>query len=651
MFGPLESVPGVRGQAVKLDGFRSYIRRDRFSADQLTDGFTLEGWIALASYPWSWAPVIDCSAPPRGFFFGVGPEGRLGMKLAVGAIWREVITEASIPLREWTHIAAVFQPGDAVTLFLNGQQAARLPVAGKLVPSLPGQPLTLGRTNRPTTWREHQLTSEDVYFFLDGILDEVRVTREPKSAATLLEQVQSVDATPEPALSKRDRLPTGPTGDGSFGAFYTRLDYYKEWDALWRVGDTPDIFVRFDQSPVQLVFWRGTSFVPCWVTENDVWYTNEWMETWGRDVVSCAEPIMDRHCRFSHVRLLEQTPARVVVHWRYALNDAFYEIAAISDDGRGEWADEYHIIYPDQIGVRKIDLHYSQPQRKHDWVEQIVVLPPGKHPDDVIHRDAVSLLNMAGEAKTYTWHDQMRMEMSEPKAANISHVHLKSKHRPFIIIPPDPVDTVEGTWDSPYFRSYAANMASHGYRPDPVPSVFGWWDHWPVAQVPGDGRWVTTSDRPSHFNLTTFVQWKDHQVTPKTRTRIMLQGMTAQGSDELVSLGKSWLRPAELSTTGRALISRGYDPAERAYVLDKVARHDEPMVLELAASAASPLQNPAFIIRNWGPETTTLEIDGASIPAGPRFRQGHRSTVNGYDLIVWLEFAAKKPVRMQFDNR
>ena len=42
---------------------------------------------------------------------------------------------------------------------------------------------------------------------------------------------------------------------------------------MWRVGDVPDVFVRFDQSPVQLVFWRGTSFVPCWVTENGIWYS------------------------------------------------------------------------------------------------------------------------------------------------------------------------------------------------------------------------------------------------------------------------------------------------------------------------------------------------------------------------------------------
>ncbi|GAF96678.1 unnamed protein product, partial [marine sediment metagenome] len=276
----------------------------------------------------------------------------------------------------------------------------------------------------------------------------------------------------------------GPVGSGSFGAFYTKLDYYKEWDDLWRVSDVPDVFVRFEKSPVQLVFWRGTSFVPCWVTENGIWYTNEWLETWGDDVVSCAEPIMDRQCRYSHVRIIENTEARVVIHWRYALSDAFYDFAAVGDDGRGEWCDEFHIIYPDQVGVRKMELHYSRPERKHDWVEQIVVLPPGKYPDDVIEREAVSLVNMSGDVHKYSWDDDLEKEMPEPKGANMSFVNLKSKYRPFIIVPPGPVKTVEGTWDSPFFRTYAAKMArGRGYRPDPVPSAYGWWDHWPVAHV------------------------------------------------------------------------------------------------------------------------------------------------------------------------
>jgi hypothetical protein len=395
---------------------------------------------------------------------------------------------------------------------------------------------------------------------------------------------------------------------------------------------------------VQLVFWRGTSFVPCWVTENDVWYTNEWLETWGADVVSCAEPIMDRDCRYSHVRILESTDARVVVHWRYALNDTRYDFAAVGDDGRGEWCDEVHVIYPDQVGVRRMELRYSKPERKHDWVEQIVVLPPGRYPDDVVERDAVSLVDMQGAVQAYSWHEDFGVEMSEPAGANISYVHLRSQHRPFVVVPDGPVETVEGTWDAPFFRAYASRMAK-GYSPDPPPTVYGWWNHWPVAQVPGDGRWVLTPDRPSHFNLTTFVQWQDHERTERTRTRIMLQGMTTKAPEDLVPLARSWLRAPTMTITSGACAGGDYDPAERAYVLDRTDPQDaEPCTLVVQASEGSPLVHPAILVHGWGSGAATLSVDGVQVEPGAAFRQGLVQRAEGVDLIVWMELEATEPV-------
>jgi len=647
VYGRFEYVPGVRGRAIKLDGFRTYIKRDQLDSTRLSGPFTVEAWIALASYPWSWAPVLDCSRPPsNGFFFGIDPTGRLGFRMAAGRGWYETATAEKVPLRTWTHVAAVFEPNEKIALFVNGRDAGTMAVEGRYVPAMYSA-LTLGRNNRAQTWREFQLTTEEAYFFLDGLLDEVTITDGAKPQAQIRRQCEAVKNLPEPALSDRTRLPTGPVGSGSFGAFYTRLDYYKEWDDLWRVSDVPDVYVRFDRSPVQLVFWRGTSFVPCWVTENGIWYLNEWLETWGSDVASCAEPIMDRHCRYSHVRLIESTEARVVIHWRYALSDAFYTIAAVGDDGRGEWCDEYHIIYPDQVGVRRMELHYSRPERKHDWVEQIVVLPPGQYPDDIIETAGVSLVNMAGDVHTYSWHDDdLAVEMPDPKGANMSYVHLKSKYRPFIIVSPEPVKTVEGTWPSPFFRTYAAKMA-RGYRPDPVPSVYGWWNHWPVAQVPGDGRWVSTPDRPSHFNLTTFVQWQDYACTDKTRTRIMLQGMTDKQAHELVPLAKSWLQAPAMRMTSDVYETAGYDPSERAYLVQRTGSDDSAAcTFVLEASKDSPLCNPAIIVKNWGSLSATLAINGKARRPGRTFRQGIRKGPLGDDLIVWIGLHSQEPVEI-----
>jgi len=645
VYGSFEYVPGIYGHAIKLDGFRTYIRRNPNESRIPIGSFTVESWVALASYPWSWSPLIDCSYYElNGFFFGIDHEGHVGFKVAAGSSWYEVTTETKIPLRKWALVAAVFKPGEKITVFVNGEEAASFKISGNYIPSRYSS-LTIGRNNLPQTWNEFQLTTKNSYFFLDGILDEIKISDRAKTEDEIKNDFASVTDLPVPALSNREQLPIGSAGSGSFGAFYTKLDYYKEWDDLWRVSDVPDLFVRFDKSPVQLIFWRGTSFVPCWVTENGIWYLNEWLETWGSDVVSCAEPLMDRQCRYSHVRLIENTDARVVIHWRYALSDAFYDFVAVSDDGRGEWCDEFYIIYPDQVGVRKMELHYSRPERKHDWVEQIVVLPPGKYPGDVIEKEEVSLVNMQGDVQKYSWHKDIEVDMPEPRGANMSYVHLKSKYRPFLIVSPNPVNTVEGTWDYPFFRTYAAKMTRRGYRQNPVPSVYGWWNHWPVTQIPGDGRWVVTPDRPSHFNLTTFVQWEDYEYTDKTRTRIMLQGMTCKDADELVPLAKSWLHAPKMKILSDAYKGGSYDQSERAYLIEKTDPGNlSPLELEILASEDSPLLNPAIIIKNWGSQMATLSVNGENVMPGEDFRQGIRSSPVGEDLIVWIRLEREKPV-------
>lgn len=647
IFGNFEYVKGVNGNALKLDGFRTYIKRNSINQNNLSGAFTVESWIAPASYPWSWSPIVDCSiAKIRGFFFGIDQEGRVGFNIAAGSSWYEVFTEKKISLRTWNHVAAVFEPDKKISLYINGTESASVDIRGFFIPLRSGT-LSIGRNNTTQTWNEYQLTTKSTYFFLDGLLDEIKITGKAKTKEELKTEFAMVKNLPAPALSDRTQFPKGPIGPGNFGAFYTRLNYYKEWDDLWRVSEVPDVFVRFNQSPVQFVFWRGTSFVPCWVTENNIWYTNEWLETWGNDVASCAEPLMDRECRYSHVRVIENTDARVVIHWRYALADAFYNFVNIGDDGKGEWCDEFYTIYPDMVGIRKMELHYSRPERKHDWEEQIVVLPPGKYPDDMIDSAGISLVNMSGNVHNYSWHDKdLKIEMPEPKGANISYVNLKSKFRPFFIVSPDPVTTVEGKWDSPFFRTYAAKMAN-GNRQDPVPSVYGWWNHWPVAQIPGDGRWVTTPDRPSHFNLTTFVQWNDYEYNDHTRTRIMLQGMTDKEASALVPLAKSWLQAPKMKITSGFYKGGSYDQSERAYLIEKMNQHDmAPCSFILEATNDSPILNPAIIIKNWGSQLASLFIDGQRIEQSENFRQGIRKGPNGDDLILWIKMGIKKPVNI-----
>jgi hypothetical protein len=172
-----------------------------------------------------------------------------------------------------------------------------------------------------------------------------------------------------------------------------------------------------------------------------------------------------------------------------------------------------------------------------------------------------------------------------------------------------------------------------------------------VAQVPGDGRWVITPDRPSHFNLTTFVQWKDHETTERKRTRIMLQGMTDRKADALVPLAKSWLQAPKMQITSDAFAGGSYDQSERAYMVEKTkAAGAGPCTFVLEASKASPLHNPAFIIRNWGSQPAACSINGKKMLNGEEFRQGIRKRMDGEDLILWIPMEREKPVQISISK-
>ena len=274
------------------------------------------------------------------------------------------------------------------------------------------------------------------------------------------------------------------------------LKYYPEWDAQWRLSSDPDVVVQFDDSPVRVVFWRGTRYGPAWVMENDMWMGDQSIENFN-DTDGCIEHMLDPRCRFSHVRIIENTPARVVVHWRYlptSANGNHSQVNPIS--GWEDWVDEYYTFYPDQVGIRKVIQHTDGEAL---WPEEVIVLcQPGQRPEDVIDLSAMTLANLKGKQHTYTWAEKSpkfrsagRWEIgsyihfgdSLGEKPNIMMVNLKSKYKPFQIF------ELECN-----FTCFA-----HEHRKDV--SHFPWWNHWPVAMIPSDGRYCQAADRASSFSL------------------------------------------------------------------------------------------------------------------------------------------------------
>jgi len=630
-------VPGVLGKAIQLDGNTSYILRESENAPELSGDFTVQAWIALGAYPTNWCPVADHGTTEEaGYFLGIDALGHAGFSTIAGGKRHKIQSTARIPLKKWTHIAGVYTQQDGITLYVNGERAASKKVEGQFTPAEEAD-LLIGRHSierRPYGTLRPNATAA-VYTFYDGLIDELKIYDRGLTSEEISKYVTRSKPKDKPAFSQRT-LPSGPKGTGRFGAFYTTLKYYDAWDAPWRVGEHADVVVRFDESPCRFVFWRGTSYIPHWVTENGIWYDNEFNETWSEK--GCHEPMSDKRCHHSHVRIIENNDARIVVHWRYALVDNWYNLAKVDElTGWGDWTDEVYTIYPDMVAVRKVTLHSSQPESPHEWHEAIIVMGPGQRPEQVLYPDALTLANMAGETHTYSWrHGAPGKDglATEPKGANIHWVNTKSKYKPLVIVSPD---------SDPVFDIYAGEL-----RRDV--SMFPWWNHWPTAQKPSDGRYAMDSDLASCSSLS-HCNWKPYSQTENSMTKIMLNGLTAKSAAGLVPLAKSWSRPAELilkkSLFGTGFISEGYDPTERAYQL-ACKRRGKPSTLEfeLASGKDSPAVNPAFVVKNWGTKGVTLKINGKRIQRSKNFRFGHRNAIEGSELVVWIKIESTKPMNI-----
>ena len=624
-------VEGVSGKALKLDGLTSYVVRESEKAFKLPDAFTVEGWVALGAYPLNWCPMLSYCRSQKGGYLGIGDKGQVGLHLAIDDQWQELTTETKLELRKWYHIAGVLDPEKGTRIYVDGKETASSDKGGKLTAPAAAT-LLIGKFAeqvKPTGGvRKDSHMVTDILF--DGLIDELKVVGKALSADEIAAEYAAHKPKGKPALAKRV-LPAGPEGPGPFGAYYARLKYYQGWDALWRVGGHPDVVVRFDDAAYKFVFWRGTSYIPHWVTENGIWYDNEFCETWGHGAVGCAEPMSDKQCRHSHVRIIESSDARVVIHWRYGLVDNYYNFARVDEyTGWGDWTDEVYTIYPDAVGVRMITLHSTAPAEPHEWQEGIIVMGPGQYPEAVLETEALTIANVDGQSHTYSWAQRAPRRLTEPAGACIHLVNTKSKYKPFTVASPE---------STPRMSTYGGEI-----RRDV--SIFPWWNHWPTSQNPSDGRYAMAADRAAHSSLT-HIKWKEYSRTDNSMTKILLHGMTDKPAGALAPLAKSWAYPPVLKVTEGACSGGGYDATERAYILNAAKGKETPeLVLELSGSEKSPIVNPAFVVNDWGRAACSVQVDGKQMKRGEDFRFGHRRRLEGTDLVVWLKKESSAPAEI-----
>ncbi len=659
---------GVSGKCLKLDGYTTHILRSAERASDLGKTFTIEAWVAPQTYPWNWTGIVDRENNHKeGFFFGLNAEGKVGLGIAVGAErkWVMCISGEKIELLKWSHIAATIDQNGEMMVYINGKKSGNLS-AGKYGWNLTGwakpnngTDLWIGRSHSKMSPQgtEREPSQKTLsYMNFDGLIDEVKIydkSLDPEEINREYGQLKPKIIQP----LKYRKFPTAGAERRTFGAINTTLKYVEIWDKLWRIGDYSDIVVTFNK-PIRMVFWHGTSYGACYVTENEKWMgdqsleSNEWMDDQKFDSINplpdkwgCAEHMSDKRCLYSHVKLIENNPARVIVKWRY--NPAYITYGQAHVDkltGWGDWAEEYFVIYPDAVAVRHQVLWTSRwgvvantanwPTPGipwHQFQETIFFNQAGTRPEDNVEDGALSIANTEGKSYTYKWKtkvsdvEQKKEGRDKVPDANIQMTNLKSEYKPFIIFEPG------STIDPWVWREFA------------------FWNHWPVAQIPSDGRVAIAADRPGHTSLSCGAPIS-HDGAGGTHETVTLYGLINKPIEALVPLERSWNKAPELKIMKGPVMYNGYDKFQRAYILNCENRSTKTDI-QLTGSKGSPIVNPAFVLKGWGDKKVAILINGKKYEEGINYRAAYENHIEGTDLVLWFDLNSEKVESFSIDPK
>jgi hypothetical protein len=266
------------------------------------------------------------------------------------------------------------------------------------------------------------------------------------------------------------------------------------------------------------------------------------------------------------------------------------------------------------MAVRYVEYH----DQETGWQDVQFFAQPGTTPEDQINLQALTVANLKGEIHKLDWTDGI--PENQLKNASISMVNFKSDYKVAVIYPDG---TEIGTWG----EQERATDETHFAGP---------WNHWPVSQMPNDGRYALRSDRVTHSAL--------GGGEPES---MAIYGFTNRDISTLISLAKFWNYPPALEILSGAN-SVNFDKSQKAYVLEAI---EGDVSLLVDASKDAPVQNPCFVIKNWGTKLAEVSMKGKILSPGKELRLGYVPVEGGYNLVIWMDVESSVPLEILISRK
>jgi len=229
-------------------------------------------------------------------------------------------------------------------------------------------------------------------------------------------------------------------------------------DSSARVGPHTDIMVRLGDDDDKLIFRRDQGYLP-------VWYT----ESYGEEGLS--EIVTRSNCEttvntYSRVYLIENNPARAIVHWRYAPDCDSLGVTA--------WVNEYFTVYPDGLCMRTVKnaagTTFSQWDAAVPDIYSLQLLSDGTSSVPASWLDSPALLVSSGSYTDYGYNAERRCyelqcnSTCDPTALSVTLDTTGGKlvHNPVLVLEnwgdADAVVSVDGQPFSSCYIGYGDDM-------------------------------------------------------------------------------------------------------------------------------------------------------------------------------------------------
>ncbi|MCC6796850.1 MAG: hypothetical protein IT366_17155 [Candidatus Hydrogenedentes bacterium] len=454
-----------------------------------------------------------------------------------------------------------------------------------------------------------------------------------------------------------------------FGAFKTKLRYDqpisvldRETNALstipYEEGWDPaleDVVVALPGGG-RFVFWRGSSYVPFWMSPMGTGLSYEWAETGPMPggFVDCVEPLMDKELRYGRVEIIESTVARVHVRWTYQSTDFVYNVW-------GDAAQEDYYFYRDGYGTRVLTLK-SALDSKYELSEFIVIAPQDAYPLEFLPvGTTIRTFDLKGRQGGVAF---PKSDVPGPAGSGIAFGQVRSVGTTQPVFPPlvyrAPLhngDAKTAIYFNPRdtFQSADLTQFSPFFEGDEMATPAYWGSHWPLSRGKTTGGSIDDRIKiaPSHNSLMSWAMKQPAPVSERSGQMIdalgkvrdmrvqqwaWLIGYTDASDDEVLDIARSYaLPPAIEAIKGARVDVESYNEATRALCVTVESRD---VTFRLVPQGVCV--NPVFEMNNAPADLMQVSVGALVLGA---------DSVAWDGKVLWLRAILREPTQVRITFR